>query len=49
MTVPSGIGPRPAAQAQGPDNAYQEALDRIQAAKESGAIEVDLMGLGLSR
>jgi Leucine-rich repeat (LRR) protein/Zn-dependent protease with chaperone function len=47
LTVLSGIGSPCAAQAQDPDAAYQEALDRIQAAKDTGATTLDLAGLGL--
>ena len=48
LTVLGGTGPRPTAQAQDPGSAYQRALDRIQAAKESGATELDLSGMRLA-
>lgn len=48
LTVLVGAGSPPAAQAQAPDPAYQEALDRIREAQETGATELDLSGIGLS-
>ena len=48
LTVASGIQPAFIAQAQDPDLAYQEALRRILAAKDTGATELSLQGLGLT-
>ena len=49
VIVLSGAGPRPIVYAQeNPDAAYQEALELILEAKDSGATELDLSGMGLA-